>query len=71
MGVFLLLNKNKGGHIVKKKCKDIGEIKLKASQHEVTNIVSEFRTALNKHFEIVYAKSKHLIDSRWGVVNSE
>jgi hypothetical protein len=35
-------------------------------QKEIILIVEGFRQALRKHFEVVNANSRRLIDSRWG-----
>lgn len=50
-----------------KKKVNVTEIKRKGFQDEANAIVETFRNALNKHFEVVYAKSKNLIDTRWEV----
>lgn len=44
---------------------NIGAIKLAGYQKEAKAMIAEFRQHLQKHFDVVYAKSKRLIDSRW------
>ena len=50
-----------------KKSINVSDIKRANYIAEADGIVSTFRNALNKHFEVVYAKSKNLIDTRWEV----
>lgn len=45
--------------------KNIGAIKLAGYQKEAKDMVMEFRQHLQRHFDIVYAKTKKLIDTRW------
>jgi hypothetical protein len=44
-------------------------LKHKICQKEIILIVEGFRQALRKHFEVVNANSRRLIDSRWGDKN--
>jgi hypothetical protein len=44
----------------------IDMLKLQSCQTEALAIMMEFRKALLKHFEVVEANARRLINSRWG-----
>ena len=48
-----------------KKTVDVSALKHKMTQEEFINMISDFRTHINKHFETVRFKAKNLIDTRW------
>jgi hypothetical protein len=45
---------------------DIEMMKMQACQLEMKAIVTAFRNALLKHFEVVNTNATRLINSRWG-----
>ena len=49
----------------KNKKVDVTLLKLANYQTEALNIVAQFRSHLQRHFEIVEIKTKKLIDERW------
>jgi hypothetical protein len=48
---------------------DINMEKHKSHQREALKAMNEFRKALNRHFEVVDANARRLIDTRWGEEN--
>jgi len=44
---------------------DVNKVKLESWQQELNTIVTSYRTALKRHFEVVEIKAKKLIDGRW------